>query len=154
LFFFADARIATWAAQAGGLAEKEDLPSQGRGLAVVGDQAAVACQNQVVLFKGGKQVFSLDIPYEGLSVGMAPSGAEITVGGKDGNAHVYTVDGATLTEKKVLKLKGGGLSAACVNRALMSPSAFPSALALAGKQASSRFPVGFAEGLWNTSRSF
>lgn len=97
---------------AAGLAAKEDLPSQPFGLAVQGDQAAVACENHVALFKGGKQVFALDISYAGRSVSIHPSGGELTVGGKDGNAHVYTIDGATLTEKKALKLKGEGLATA------------------------------------------
>ena len=92
----------------GALTNAVKLESQPRSVsAASGDLAAVAMQNHVALFKGGKCVFTAPNAggFEGLSCAIKSDGSEVAVGGTDSKIHIFTVDGETLVAKQEVASK-------------------------------------------------
>jgi hypothetical protein len=91
-----------------GYQKQVKLPSQPKGLAssVSGGIVIAACNKEVVLLRGGQIAGSLKVDYEPQCVAISRDEHEVAVGGGDNSVRVYTLGGATLTEKQTLTHSG------------------------------------------------
>lgn len=69
------------------------MNSQPQGVDVNGSFAVVACINQLVLMREGRQVGLMALEYETTSVSVMRAGSGVAVGGRDNKVHLYEVVG-------------------------------------------------------------
>jgi len=79
--------------------------------AVQGGLAIVACLNEVVVLRNGKQVYSEKISYGGKAVAIRPDLSEVAVGGADSKVYIYSLSGDTLSDSgRVLEISQGEIN--------------------------------------------
>ncbi|KAL6013019.1 Actin-interacting protein 1-2 [Asimina triloba] len=71
--------------------------------------ALVSTEMGVVMLRGPKVVSTIKLGYAVAASAIAPDGTEAIIGGQDGNLHIYSVSGDTLTEERVLEKHRGNL---------------------------------------------
>ncbi|KAJ8397817.1 hypothetical protein AAFF_G00435060, partial [Aldrovandia affinis] len=72
-----------------------------------GGYALVVCIDQLVLLKDKKKVFTLDsLGYEPEAGALHPGGKIAAVGSAEGKVYLYSTEGSTLKEEKVVEAKG------------------------------------------------
>ncbi|KAK2705767.1 actin-interacting protein 1-like isoform X2 [Artemia franciscana] len=86
------------------------LQSQPRGVSAYGDRIVIACVNQVVAVKGGKQVASVSVDFEPSSASINGEHPDVAIGGtSDHKVHIYTLSENVLTHQKEL-VQGGAIT--------------------------------------------
>ncbi|KAG6542384.1 hypothetical protein Mapa_016213 [Marchantia paleacea] len=91
-----------------------DLGAQPKGLDAVvtskGELALVITDNELVLLLGSKILSKTPTKYTAKAGALSPSGTEAAVGGEDGKVYIYSVQGDTLSEHKVLEKHRGPIT--------------------------------------------
>lgn len=67
---------------------------------------AVACEDQVAIFRNGNRVFLQKEDYRCMSVSIHPNQTDIAVGGSDNKIHIYNLEGDTLKQVNQLTTDG------------------------------------------------
>ncbi|GLT37433.1 hypothetical protein SLA2020_117510 [Shorea laevis] len=96
-----------------GDAESIDIGSQPKDLSIASlspELALVTTDSGVVMLRGTKVVSTISLGFPVTASAVAPNGSEAIIGGQDGKLHVYSINGDTLTEEKVLEKHRGAIS--------------------------------------------
>lgn len=87
---------------AGGAGSRVATDSPARGIASAGGNAVGVSMKTVNLIRGGAIVSKINASWSPTCVAISPCGTTAVVGGEDKNVHVFKIDGASITESKVL----------------------------------------------------
>ncbi|GLT37429.1 hypothetical protein SLA2020_299350 [Shorea laevis] len=86
--------------------ESIDIGSQPKDLSIASlspELALVTTDSGVVMLRGTKLVSTIGLGFPVTASAVAPNGSEAIIGRQDGKQHVYSINGDTLTEEKVLE---------------------------------------------------